>query len=66
MYTLIETLSDGTRNFMVDLGELGVFFLSMYDDVPGQMERWCDHIEAYPEHNQVWCDIQVPFTHALN
>ena len=62
MKTLIETLPDGTQNYLVDVEGLGLFFLSVFNGVPNQMERWCDHIEAYPEHDRKWGDIQGTYT----
>jgi hypothetical protein len=59
MKTLIETLPDGTQNYLVDVEGLGMFFLIVFNGVPR-----CDHIETYPEHARKWCDVQG--TYALN
>ena len=63
MKTLIETLPDGTENYLVDLGELGIFFMSVFNGEPIWIETWVDHLKSYPEHKQEWCDVQVKPNH---
>jgi hypothetical protein len=68
MKALIETLSDGTENYIVDLGELGIYFMSLFRGDIICVERWVDHIEAFPEHKKEWLDIHVTSSqgHVLN
>jgi hypothetical protein len=63
---LIETLSDGTQNYLLDVPGLGVFFMSMFDGQPVCVETWHEHIKDYPEHKRTWCDVQVSGACAMN
>jgi hypothetical protein len=64
--TLIETLPDGTQNHLLDVPGTGSLFLSMFEGHVVCCETWHDHLEAYPEHNRTWCDVQVSSGCAMN
>lgn len=64
--TLLETLSDGTQNYLLDVSGLGLFFMSMFEGQPVCVETWENYIQAYPEHKRTWCDVQVSGGCALN
>jgi len=49
----IERISDGTLNYKLDLGELGVFFICIYQGQPVLCERWEGRVTSFPEHSSV-------------
>jgi hypothetical protein len=64
--TLLETLPDGTQNYLLDVSGLGMFFMSMFEGHVVDCTTWHDHIETYPEHKRTWCDVQVSSGCAMN
>jgi hypothetical protein len=50
--TQLETLSDGTQNYLLDVPGLGLFFMSMFVGQPVCVETWENYIQAYPEHKR--------------